>query len=191
MLKYISILFLFLLFLSCSQKTKETEKNEEKSEMSIVKKHSTPSKLNSISSSKVKDWEEYNQLSSFLDRFANTSPNEALGNALELKKLSKMMKDSIRIEDFKTSAFKARLNVFENETLRLADMTYIPAITAKEVNDQIDKIFLIFSSLNAKINTTYNQKRFDEDINLESFFKLDSTEKRETDTNKHPEKFTE
>lgn len=55
-------------------------------------------------------------------------------------------------------------------------MTYIPAITAKEINAQIDKIFLVFGSVNAKINTIFNKKRLDEDFNLENFLKLDSSE---------------
>lgn len=171
------LLFLLLLFGSCVQK-KEQNQNDSatKPKMSIVKTYNKPKGLNKIASENLKSWTHYNQVSEFLERFEKISPDETLSNALELKDLVKMAKDSISIEILKTSAFKARLNVLENEALRLADMTYIPAITAKEVNNQVAKILLVFGSLNTKINTTYTQKRFNDEIDLNSFFKLDSAE---------------
>lgn len=176
MKQYCILFCFFLLILSCEKATQQEKVIAKKPEMSIISKHKRGFPLKQLSAKKVKDWKEYNELNNFLERFENTSPNEALSNALELKKITKRLKDSIRITDFKTDAFKARINVLENETLRLADMTYIPAITAKEINAQIDKIFLVFGSVNAKINTIFNKKRLDEDFNLENFLKLDSSE---------------
>lgn len=176
MKQYCILFCFFLLILSCEKATQQEKVIPKKPEMSIISKHKRRFPLKQLSAKKVKDWKEYNELNNFLERFENTSPNEALSNALELKKITKRLKDSIRITDFKTAAFKARINVLENETLRLADMTYIPAITAKEINAQIDKIFLVFGSVNAKINTIFNKKRLDKDFNLENFLKLDSSE---------------
>ena len=102
-----------------------------------------------------------------LNRFEKISPNEALNNALNLKDLAKDLKDSLKIKNFKISSFEARLNVLLNEALRLADMTKIPAIKAEEVNNQVAKILLIFSSLNEKINTVYIQEKFEDEINVE------------------------
>ena len=56
-------------------------------------------------------------------------------------------------------------------------MTYISAITPKEVNDQIAKFLLIYSSSNAKINSVYRRIMFERNINIKStdFIGLDST----------------
>jgi hypothetical protein len=61
-------------------------------------------------------------------------------------------------------SFRTRVNVLENETLRLKDMTFIPAITANEVNTQVDKILAAFSATNSKINTVYSQLEVEQDI---------------------------
>lgn len=168
----------FLLMCGCKDQEKKEEKVVKKPEMSIVVKHGASKKIDSHSQNKIKNWKEYFEMEDFLTRFEKTSPNEALSNAIELKELAKKLKDSIRVEELKTPALKARVNVLENETLRLVDMTYIPAITPKEVNVQVEKIFLVFNSLNAKITSFYNQKRLDDNLNLDNFLELDSTEVR-------------
>lgn len=61
-------------------------------------------------------------------------------------------------------SFRTRVNVLENETLRLKDMTFIPAITANDVNTQVDKILAAFSATNSKINTIYSQLEVEQDI---------------------------
>lgn len=181
MLKY-SLIFFFILFFGGCTKKKEQPKNEiTKPKMSVAKAHNKPKPLNKIALQELKDWTYYNAINNFIKRFENISPDETLSNALELKDLVKDLKENIVIEALNTSAFRARLNVLENEVLRLADMTYIPAISANEVNAQVDKIILVFGSLNAKINTVYDNKRFNNEIDLDSFFKLDSNE---VDTNK-------
>jgi len=50
-------------------------------------------------------------------------------------------------------------------------MTLIPSISASEVNSQVEKIMVIFGSVNDKINTVYTKKKFDKEINLDSLFK--------------------
>ncbi len=170
------IFFTSLIFLiSCSSKQNKDEKNIKKPKMSIVKKHTPFKELNTISSKEIKNWTEYNDLKEFIKNFENISPNDALNNALELKSLSKKAKDSIRVDLLKTRAFRARLNVLENEILRLADMTYIPAINSKEVNNQVKKIIDLFSYLNVKINDIYAQNIYEKEMfNNKRTLKLDS-----------------
>ncbi|TYQ00091.1 hypothetical protein C7447_101700 [Tenacibaculum adriaticum] len=172
-----SILFFFMIFIllfSCKKSIQTAKKETVKSDKSIIVKHKTYAILKDASIKKTQNWVAYKNFNEFLKRFETTSPNEAFSNVTELKELTKALKDSIIIEDFKTPAFNARLNVLENEILRLSDMSIIPAIKGDEVNNQIDKIFLVFGSLNDKINTIYDQKNFDKEIDLNNFFKLDT-----------------
>ncbi|REH56659.1 hypothetical protein C7448_101702 [Tenacibaculum gallaicum] len=162
---------LFFLVTSCKKKEKQKEVLPTKTEMNISVKHTDYSEINEKYIDEIKPWKEYFTVEDFLQELKNTTPIEALNNALELKTLTKQFKDSLNIETLKTPAFKARINVFENETLRLADMTFIPSISAHQVNSQVEKIMMLFSSVNDKINTVYTKKKFDSEINLDSLFK--------------------
>lgn len=162
---------LILLVSSCQKKEEQKTELPTKTEMHVSVKHSDYSKINDDYLKEIKPWKEYFTVDDFLHELKNTTPTEALNNAVELKKISKQLKDSLNIEALKTPAFKARINVFENETLRLADMTLIPSISASEVNSQVEKIIVIFGSVNDKINTVYAKKKFDTEINLDSLFK--------------------
>ena len=165
------VLFSFLLIAS-SCKKKDTQKDApvQKTGMDAVVKHSKYTRLDEASSKEIKEWKTYFTAEKFIQQLENTSPTEALNNALELKTLTKQLKDSLTIKTLKTPAFKARTNVFENEVLRLVDMTYIPAITSKEINIQVKKVLELFGSMNHKINTVYAKKRFDKAIKLDSLF---------------------
>ena len=162
---------LFFLITSCKKKGEQKEELPIKTEMNVSVKHTDYSKVNEKYIDEVEPWKEYFTVEDFLQELKNTTPIEALNNALELKTLTKQFKDSLNIETLKTPAFKARINVFENETLRLADMTFIPSISAHQVNNQVEKIMMLFSSINDKINTVYTKKKFDSEINLDSLFK--------------------
>lgn len=74
------------------------------------------------------------------------------------------MKDSIRPEELINLPFRTRINVLDNEALRLKDMTFIPAITANEVTAQVEKIIAAFSATNSKINTVYTQLEVEKDL---------------------------
>ena len=176
MVKKYSFILLLLIFISCGSDKKTEQKSQEKPETSKVFQHKKTVELTPLSKKEMGDWKEYNSLDEFLDRFKNISSNEALSNALELKILVKNLKDSIRPKELKIPEFKARINVLENESLRLADMTYISAITPTEVNEQVAKLLLIYSSTNAKINSVYRRILFENNINVTSdFIGLDST----------------
>ena len=166
---------LIIMTFGCKQSVQVPKKDIKKSDKSVLVKHKTYSVLNPYASEKITLWEDYDEFSLFLKRFEETTPLEAFDNSTELKTLIKALKDSLPITELKIPAFKARLNVLENEVLRLYDMSLIPAITPAEVNKQIDKVFLVYGSLNDKINTFYQKKKFDDDVNLDNFFLLDST----------------
>lgn len=172
--KIVFLLFLSFLIFSCKKRDVQEKIEVKKPEMSIVKQYKKYNEVDAFSLERIANWKEYTALKEFLNRFQKTSPNEALSNASELNDLVKNVKDSIRITELKTHAFRARMNVLENETLRLADMTSISAISAKEVNAQVAKIFTLYSSVNDKINTVYKKKRMD----VDDFFNLDTKKKK-------------
>ena len=66
--------------------------------------------------------------------------------------------------------------MLHNETLRLADLTFIPSVKTAEINQQIDKTIASFSAVNSKINTILSKKKFEDAIavNLD-FIGIDST----------------
>ncbi|WGH74344.1 hypothetical protein P8625_09480 [Tenacibaculum tangerinum] len=162
---------LFFLVISCKKEDEQKQELPTATEMNISVKHTDYAKIDEKYIDEIKSWKEYFVVEDFLQELQNTTPTEALNNALELKTLTKQLKDSLNVETLKTPAFKARIRVFENETLRLADMTFIPSISAQQVNSQVEKIMLLFSSVNDKINTVYTKKQFDSEINLDSLFK--------------------
>lgn len=177
------ILLIFIVLSSCKKQVQvKKDTTIKKSKMSIAKTHKKSVEISDLAQKEIESWKEYKDVNSFLSRFHNISPNEALGMAIELEGLTKTMRDSLKIKELKVNALKARVNVFENEVLRLVDMTLISAIKDHEVNKQIDKVLLVFSGLNEKINTIYSKKKFDEEIDLNNFFELDTnTEKKRND----------
>ena len=102
----------------------------------------------------VENWQEYISVSDFISKFYNTSTKEVLLNSAQLYELTSHLKDSIRIERFKTPSLKIRLNVLNNEALRLFDMDSIPSITNKEVIHETKNIINAYNALNIKINNS-------------------------------------
>ena len=156
---------LFLVFWSCQNNTSVKKTRVLKSEMNIIEKHSLVLDLENVSKKKVANWKEYQLVAKNLNPFSVISANEALNNALKLSDDIKFLKDSIRPKELLNLSFRARVNVLENEALRLKDMTFIPAITSKEVHTQVNKIIEAFSATNSKINTIYTQLEVENDIN--------------------------
>lgn len=170
---FLGITIISLLLLSCSENKKQSKNKKvtiEKVGMDIVNTYKI-NHLDKLSTEKIQSWKEYFELADFMKVYKKTSAKEALNNALELKSLIKKAKDSNHINVLKTSAFKARINVFENEILRLADMTYIPAIKAQQVNGQIQNIFNTYNSLNSKISSIYKKELFDKAVKIDDVFK--------------------
>lgn len=165
------------MLLSCNKKQ---EKNEIDTsiiaELRVVIQHTEPENVLPLFQPEIATWSEYEQVKNFLGRFKKASPKEVLSNSVELRDLVKVLKESVKPEIFNNPSFETRVNIMYNESLRLADMNTIPAITAKEVNAQIDKIIAAFGAVNAKINTTFSKKKFEDEITIDlSLVGLDTT----------------
>ncbi len=144
--------------------------------MSLVSTHTPTENVLPVFWKDVEDWKELKAIDSFFVRFRKISPNEALSNALELQGLVKNLKDSVKPKIFETPSLDARINILNNETLRLADLITISAIKPNEVNTQIDKTMLAFSALNTKINAVLAKINFENDIDVDvKFIGLDSS----------------
>lgn len=144
--------------------------------MSIVQTHKKTADVQARFLDDVKDWDQLKIIDSFFVKFRKISPNEALSNAIELKDLVKKLKDTVKPAFFDIPSLNARINILNNEALRLADLVTISAIKAAEVNEQVDKTMNAFSSLNLKINTLLAKKRFEDEITIDvDFIGLDTT----------------
>ncbi len=164
-MKHILYLFISLFLFSCGNNKEETIKDRrEKPKESFVTKHIGLKNVSPEFKNEIENWQDLQNLTLFIKKFENISPNEALINALELRDLVASLKDGEIPNFFDIPSFHARVNVLYNETLRLADLTLIPAITSKEVNLQINKTIAAFSSVNSKINTIYSKKRFEDAV---------------------------
>ncbi len=162
-MRAVFVFLTILLLCSCEQKQKNTvEKKPRLSSLNIQQLQ--PTQVLQEYESYVSNWMPYTQLRSFMKVFDNTSTNEALTNALELKGLLKTLKEGTPPVVFNSPSFKARINVLHSEGLRLADMTYISAITSEEVRAQVTKIMEAYSALNAKINALLLQLTLEERI---------------------------
>ncbi|OIP47680.1 MAG: hypothetical protein COZ16_07230 [Flavobacteriaceae bacterium CG_4_10_14_3_um_filter_31_253] len=162
---------------SCNKEVEKTEVNQsEISALRAVVEHSVSEVVSNDFQMQIADWNELNVLKNFLDRFIKASPKEVLSNSLELRDLIKLLKESKKSILFQNPSFETRVNILYNESLRLADMNTIPAITANEVNTQVDKILDAFSAVNAKINTIFSKKKFEDEIDIDlRLIGLDST----------------
>jgi len=189
MKKLFRLFFLLIIFcFGCKKSIQTPTETTHQSDINIAVNHKPYAKLETTSHEMIKGWKEYYNIDELLKSYENVSPEEAFGNVMELKDMAKALKDSLNIEILKTPAFKSRLNVFENEVLRLTDMADIPAIKSVEVNGQIDKVYLLFGSINNKINTVNSKKRFDDEINLDDFFKLERDSIAKLKNSKHKTK---
>ncbi|MCF6168445.1 hypothetical protein [Lutibacter sp.] len=160
-MKHIYSFLLIILFLSFScnksKTTQEVSKNIDSLKISLDTRIVSRLGETLIPTAKkaVSDWKEYRNVDKFILKYYNISTMEALQNARELSELVKQMKDSIRVEKLKQPSVIARLNVLENESLRLADMATIHSISNEEVKNEVEKIVEIYSAVNSKINTIY------------------------------------
>ena len=166
---------LFLIFFKKTPEKKEIDTSAI-AEMRVVVQRPDLENVLPLFQPEIENWNEYKTLKSFLGRFKKASPKEVLSNSVELRDLVKSMKDSVKLEVLNNPSFETRVNIMYNESLRLADMNTIPAITANEVNAQIDKILEAFGAINAKINTIFSKKKFEDEITIDvSLIGLDTT----------------
>ena len=176
-MKHIIYIFLVAILFSCGNKKKDNQTTfHPKPELSKAIEHTHLENVAAVNQKEIETWQDLKTATTFIKKFEKVSPNEAMSNALELRDLVASLKDNEIPEIFDTPSFHARVNVLYNETLRLADITLIPAITSKEVNDQINKTIAAFSSVNSKINIVLSKKRFEEALDVDiDFIGIDST----------------
>ena len=174
--KYIYLIILSVFVISCGNNQEKEAVKKPKPLMSLVETHNATENINTIFLKEVKDWDELKAIDSFFVKFRKISPNEILSNALELKDLIKNLKDSVKPKSFNILSLDARINILYTEALRLADLTEIGAITAAEVNKQLDKTMTAFSNVAIKINTVLEKISFENEIDIEvTFIGLDTT----------------
>jgi len=166
--KYIFFLFI-ITFVSCDKdaKLEDVEKtNDSKTIYEDVsfKVNIKNQKLHSEAKHAVEDWLEYQNVSDFIPKFYNTSTKEALFNSIEFYKLTSFLKDSTKIERFIKPSVKTRINVLNNEALRLFDMDSITSITNKEIIHETNNIINAFNALNIKINNSVNRDLLTKDL---------------------------
>tara|TARA_B110000091_G_C13762892_1_gene452996 strand:- start:874 stop:1509 length:636 start_codon:yes stop_codon:yes gene_type:complete len=169
---------MLLIFFSCNKKKQDNVQEQYlRPLLSVPREFGATVKVNAMFLKDVEEWQELKAVDNFLARFKKVSPNEVLGNALELESLVKSLKDSVKPALFNVLAFKVRINILHNETLRLSDMTFIPAIKSTEVNLQTAKIISAFSAVNSKVNTILLKKHFEDAIEVDvKLIGLDSTQ---------------
>ena len=167
MKKYFFYTFL-LLFLSCKENTQKNVLVKKQPAMSIIQKHVAKVVIDPLIEKEISSWKSYIEIDEKLMLFKNISANEALNNALDLAKITKDLKNGIDLKVLKTQSFKTRINVLENEVLRLKDMTFITAITAKEVHEQVQKIMDAFDATKSKINAVFTKLRIDKEIEIQN-----------------------
>ena len=132
--------------------------------------------MNPIFLKEIESWQELKAVDEFLSRFNKVSSNEILSNAFELKELVQSLKDGVKPPLFDNDSFITRIDILHNETLRLVDMTFIPAITADEVAMQTKNIINAFSAINAKVTSILLKERFEDEMEFDvQFIGLDST----------------
>lgn len=165
MIRPIYILISLVFLTSCTQ-NKKTLTPETPRKSSVAIQQETPVAVEPQYEAYVTNWAPYTQVRSFIKVFYTTSTTEALNNALELQALLKSLKEGVPPVALNTPPLKARINVLHSEGLRLADMTYISAITSDEVQLQVKKLLEAFGALNAKINTLLLQKTLEDRIEV-------------------------
>lgn len=116
----------------------------------------------------LSNWKEYKNVDEIMLKYYNISYTQALLNAKELADMVTSMRDSIRVDEIDKPNVIVRINVLENEALRLADMANIPSITSDEVKNQVQKIIELFSAFNSKINTIYKASDLQKSLEVDT-----------------------
>lgn len=169
--KYYYLVFVFLLITSCKKTPSERQNQILEKDAMLVSHTYTFKEIIPSYAKEIIEWQEYFVLEDFLEQLKNTTPKEGLDNALELKTLTKKAKDSLPIGPLKTPSFKARINVFQNEVLKLVDLTYLSTKSAKNTKQQMATIFQTFSNMNLKINAIYDKQKINNTVKIDSVFK--------------------
>jgi hypothetical protein len=162
--KSILLFSVFFGVLSCSTPTQKSKAKKDKIVQEPVIILKEPLKLNKEAAKNYAKWQDYQNFKEQFNQFLKTTQSEAFSNAQELNALALQLKDSLKIASLKIPAFKARLNVLQNETMRLEDMMTISNLKTEDVKAQLIKILNAFNATNAKLNNLVLQKQVEKDI---------------------------
>jgi tellurite resistance protein len=172
MKQFLSLVFIILLFtFSCGKGTSVQGASENVDSLKVHSNRITNTiseTLTPFAKKAVSEWKEYKNVDAFILKFYNISVADALYESKELSELVQLMKDSIRVEILKGKSIIARFNVLHNETLRLADMATISAITDEEVAQEVTKILNLYSAVNSKINTIYKAQALQKSLEFDT-----------------------
>ena len=155
-----------IMFTACKNQEQKVdeETGTEYIEQSMIKSEKPISRLNATSEEMISTWPEYQKFDELISQYQEISLSDALLNSIELAELARQLKDSIRINELNIPEVKIRLNVLHSETLRLADMSTIPTITAELVTNENNNVIEAYSALNLKINNMSSQEELNEEI---------------------------
>lgn len=182
-MKYLLIIIAnicFLLVVSC-QPQKQTPKQIKEKELADSK-YINPKDIELIYDSislgsvkykdSIKDWKNYYKVQDVLTSIAKTSPNNVLSASDDLVEKIIAMQKKIPVVALRSKGIKARLNALYNQSLRLKEMSTIPAITVDEISQQTAGLFVIFRTIEKKIDAIYEQVNFEQELIKEEFFFL-------------------
>lgn len=171
--KYFLLLIILMSLIACKDSNKNVENlGLPKSQKGNIIQLEEPVKLNSEAATLVETWKEYRNFNELFNQYKSTTPSVALSNAKELNTLAVQLKDSIRILPLNIPAFQARLDVLQNETLRLLDMTSISNLKTDDIKNQIIKILEAYNATNAKLNNIVSLQALEIGLEYQS---IDST----------------
>ncbi|WP_196896203.1 hypothetical protein [Aureivirga marina] len=162
-LNILLVAVLIPLFYNCSSDKKETEQKEEilqnDSTLTSQRKVEEIAPLTNEAKKNIEEWKYYNQLNELVERLKTMSVAEAFSNADELTFLTRSLKDSISVDDLDIPEIRIRLNLLNNEALKLKDLSTIQGISLdSQANNEIQKIVETFSGINNRINSVYYLK---------------------------------
>ncbi len=164
--KHLFFILFIITFFSCKKHVIKQETNTViDTTRADVFKVNNIIKLNTKAKNMVKDWIEYQKMHEFIQQYYHISIDDAMLNAKEFSKLSQQLKDSIRIEKLDIPSVKIRLNVLNNEILRLTDMATITNISSSDIKKESGNILDAYFALNSKINNIISQENLNSDVN--------------------------
>lgn len=160
---YIVFIIIFTI-VSCNNSKKELAPEQKSKPANHTKTKNAIIDLTPKAKKLTQNWIEYQNINEYIQQYKEISITNSLLNAKRLAELTQQLKDSIRVEKLNNSSVKIRLNVLNNEALRLADMATINQITEKEVIIENKNILNAYSALNIKINNIVSQENINSQL---------------------------
>ncbi len=124
--------------------------------------------LSKVSREAIKEWPEFEEVDDFILNYYNITVSDALSLSSELNDLVMLMKDSVRVKKLNIAPINSRLNVLQNETLRLKDMSTINSITSGEVEKEVHSILEVYDSFLSRINTIYKAEELQKALEFDT-----------------------